>query len=81
MQFADAPKISISKRCQSRPLMGLFAIGQLTYVKKKATLALEVAVFSCFEYPRSVVKLNSTAMSIIEIARPKDPHIIGCCTS
>jgi hypothetical protein len=46
-------------------------------VKKKATLALEVALLSFSEYPRSRVKLRRTAMSIMEIARPKDPHIIG----
>jgi hypothetical protein len=46
-------------------------------VKKKATLALEVALFSLAENPRSSVKDNRTAMSIMEMARPKDPHIIG----
>jgi hypothetical protein len=47
------------------------------YVKKNATLALEVALFNLAEYPRSSVKLSKAAMSIIEMASPKDPHIMG----
>jgi hypothetical protein len=50
---------------------------KLTYVKKKATLALAVALLSFSEYPRAGVKLSKTAISIIEMARPKDPHIMG----
>jgi hypothetical protein len=52
-------------------------MSKLTYVKKKATLALEVALFSLAENPRAGVKLKRTAMSIMEMARPRDPHIIG----
>ena len=45
-------------------------------VKKNATLAEDVAFARVSEYPGRW-KLSSIAMSIMEMARPAEPHIIG----